>query len=210
MRLPASMSVLLVALVAGAALTAVPGEPARASAPDHTRRTVVRPVTEDGRAATGWTVRREPITADCWGASSAAVDDGIALCGPSAAYLPSCWKSRRRTALCLRDVTSKELVRVRYRGTYPDVTAPEHRTPQGLRLVNGQSCTIRIGGAWGTVPGHPTWVGFFSCTTGDVYGPPDGDGINRRRAVWRVHLVKADGTVVTRRVRRATYVGVAD
>lgn len=137
------------------------------------------------------------------------MDDGITICGPSAAYLPSCWRSRRHTVLCLRQVADEMLARVRYSGAYPDSAAPSRPRPQGLLLVNGQRCAIRIGGAWGTVPGHPQWVGYYSCSRGDVYGPPSGDGINRRRPVWRVHLVRGDGSVVTRRVQQAGYVGDA-
>lgn len=204
---------LLFSLALVAALTTlapVPAGTAGTPALDRTERVVVRPVTADGHAAPGWTVHRERLGGiDCWGSSVSAVDDGIAICGPSAAYLPSCWKSRRHTVLCLRLVTDDVLVRVRRSGAYPDTPAPAEPTPQGLLLANGQRCAIRVGGAWGTVPDHPDWVGFYSCERGDLYGPPNGDGINRHHPVWRVHLVRADGTVVTRRVEQATYVGNA-
>lgn len=175
-----------------------------------TRTTVVRPVTADGTAAPGWRVQREREgAASCTDAATAAVDDGIAACYPSALYLPSCWRSTHHTVLCLRDVTSKELVRVRYRGSFPSVTAPEQPSPQALRLAHGQQCTLRVGGAWGTVPSHPNWLGFYSCAHGSLYGPPNGDGINRADASWRVHLVRADNSVGRRSVRTAYLVGTA-
>ncbi|MEZ0578941.1 hypothetical protein [Nocardioides sp. MH1] len=206
MRLPALLS-----LVAAGALLAAPaqGQAPGATGIERTERVVVRPATAAGRAAPGWTVHREQGPADCWGTSPTAVDDGITECGPSALYLPACWRSRRHTVLCLRQVTDDALVRVRYSGTYPDATAPARPSPQGLLLVNGQRCNIRVGGAWGVPPGHPDWVGYYACRHGDVYGPPNGDGINRHRPVWRVHLLLPDGTTVTRRVERATYVGTA-
>ncbi len=208
MRVPARFA-LLVLVAIGVAASPATGAAVDAAGHEQTSRQVVRPVTADGQAADGWTVRRERGSADCWGASRSAVDDGIAVCGPSAFYLPSCWKSRRHTVLCLRDVTDSALVRVRYSGAYPDATAPRRPSPQGLVLAGSQRCGIRVGGAWGTVPGHPRWIGYYMCQRADVYGPPEGDGINRRHAAWRVRLVHADGTVVTRRVQQATYVGVA-
>lgn len=181
------------------------GQPAPA-----TRTVVVRPVTADGAAAPGWRVHRERDgSASCSDPSVAAVDDGIAECYPSALYLPSCWKSSDHTVLCLRDVTRKVLVRVRYRGAFPDVTAPEQPSPQALRLNHGQRCTLRVGGAWGTVPSHPSWLGFYSCDHGSVYGPPDGDGIDRDEPAWRVHLVHPDDSVVVHSVRTAYLVGTA-
>ncbi|MCW2774234.1 MAG: hypothetical protein JWN91_2560 [Nocardioides sp.] len=106
-------------------------------------------------------------------------------------------------------MTEHELVRVRYRGSYPSVSAPEQPSPQALRLAHGQRCTLRVGGAWGTVPRHPRWVGFYSCADGSVYGPPEGDGIDRTDAAWRVHLVHADNSVARRSVRTAYLVGTA-
>lgn len=216
MRMPARLVSLLALVAVGTALAPMPVGAAGAvgavgvTAPDHTARVVVRPVTADGHAAPGWTVHRERLgRVECWGASRSAVDDGITTCGPSAAYLPSCWRSRRHTVLCLRLVTDDDLVRVRRSGAYPDAPAPARPSPQGLLLVNGQDCVIRVGGAWGTVPDHPDWVGYYSCDHGDVYGPPAGDGINRHHPVWRVHLLRGDGTLVTRRVQQASYVGNA-
>lgn len=180
-----------------------------AATPPATRIRVVRPVTAAGRPAAGWTVHKESGSADCWGASTAAVDDGITTCGPSAAYLPSCWKSRRHTVLCVRDVATRKLVRVHYSGAYPTATAPARPTPQRLVLRTGSACQVRVGGAWGPAPGHPYWVGFYSCESGSVYGPMKSGGVNMSHPLWWVHLLKNDGDIVTRGVRRAVFVGTA-
>lgn len=174
-----------------------------------TRVVVVRPVTADGAPAAGWRVHRQKGRVSCGGASASAVDRGIRTCYPAALYLPSCWASTGHTVLCLRDVTTRRLVRIHYRGHFGRATPAEEPTPQGLRLGDGESCTIRVGGAWGTVPAHPRWLGFDSCTDGSVYGPPRGDGIDRARPKWRVHVVAADGSVDRRLVRVAYLVGTA-
>jgi hypothetical protein len=166
-------------------------------------------VTSAGAPAAGYTVSRESGAATCDGQAVTAVDPGIDTCFPSAAYLPSCWRSTRHTVLCLRAVAERRLVRMRYSGSYVSQGVLRRRSPQALTLTNGATCTIRVGGAWGQAPGHPTWLGFYSCSNGAVYGPPDGDGIDRSQPVWRVHLLRSDGSVVTRRVARATYVGNA-
>jgi hypothetical protein len=175
-----------------------------------TRMVVVRPVTADGQAAPGWKVHREREgAATCSDAAVSAVDDGIVSCYPSALYLPSCWPSTHHTVLCLRDATSKELVRVRYRGSLPAATAPDQPSPQALTLTGGQRCALRVGGAWGSIPHHRTWLGFYSCAHGSLYGPPNGDGIRRAVAAWRVHLVRADNSVSSHSVRTAYFVGTA-
>jgi hypothetical protein len=209
------LGVLLACIIAGTSITGVAR--ADAAAPHHTRQVVVRPVTTTGQPAHGWTVRHVRGRASCDEASPSAKADAIATCSPSALYLPSCWqqvaepgvKSTPPMMLCLRDPAGHQLVQVRLDGAFPTVTAPQRPAPQALLLGDGESCQIRVGGAWGTVPKHRRWVGFYSCDGGDVYGPPRSGGIDRSRATWRVRLLESDGTVVTRNVRKATYVGTA-
>ncbi len=178
----------------------------------HTHRVVVRPVDATGRAVTGWHVTSETgSSVSCGGAAPAAVSRDILECFPTAEYLPACWKSTHHTVLCLRDARTRKLVRVHYSGTFGSATAPKRPSPQDLDLAGGQTCDIRIGGAWGVLPSHPRWVGFYSCTKGSVYGPPSGDGVNRSHPVWTVHVWKT-GTkerVDTRRVSTAYFVGTA-
>lgn len=200
------------ALAATTAATAHPSAGAVTGRVAHTHRVVVRPVDSAGDPVAGWTVKRERgFSVDCGGSAPAAVDDGIAECFPTAVYLPACWKSTHHTALCLRDARVQKLVRVRYNGAFGSPTAPKRPTPQDLDLVKGQQCSIRIGGAWGILPSHPTWSGFYSCTKGSVYGPSNGDGVNRSHPVWTVHVWKSGtkDTVVTRGVRTAYFVGTA-
>jgi hypothetical protein len=177
---------------------------------DGTHRVVVRPVDRHGHAAPGWKVTREQGSkVSCDGVAAAAVNKNIVTCFPSAEYLPSCWKSHHRTVLCLRDATRKELVRIRYSGTIASVSAPKRPSPQDLRLAGGQKCQVRVGGAWGQLPTHPRWDGFYSCHSGDVYGPARGDGIDRSSPLQSVHLWLT-GTkqhVVTRDVATAYFVG---
>src|SRR5262245_47363540 len=96
-----------------------------------THRVVVRPVDRQGDPVHGWTVTRQHGSkVSCSGASAAAVSKNIVECFPAAEYLPSCWKSRHHTVLCLRDATRHQLVRVRYAGTIAAVAAPKHPSPQ--------------------------------------------------------------------------------
>jgi hypothetical protein len=206
----------LLAATASAALAVsalVSGSVAGATgATSHTHRVVVRPVDATGHAVSGWTVHRERgVSVQCDGPAPAAIDDGIGACLPSAQYLPACWKSHHHTALCLRNARTQKLVRVRYTGAFGSPTAPDRATPQDLDLAGGQRCAIRVGGAWGQLPSHPSWLGFYSCAKGSVYGPASSDGINRRHPLWTVYVWKS-GTkqrVVTRGVGTAYYVGTA-
>jgi hypothetical protein len=176
-----------------------------------TDRVVVRPVDASGHAVAGWSVTHEKGSVSCDGAAPSAVDAGIAECFPTALYLPACWKSQHHTVLCLRDARTTKLVRVHYTGAFPTAATPKRPTPQNLDLAHGQTCDIRIGGAWGQLPSHPNWVGFDSCTKGSIYGPPSGDGVNRSSALWSVRVWKS-GTkqqVVTKTVDTAYFVGTA-
>ncbi|HET7388549.1 MAG TPA: hypothetical protein VFJ19_18000 [Nocardioidaceae bacterium] len=199
-----------VVVSAPAAVSAQPGT--RTNASPHTQRVVVRPVDAHGHAVGSWKVKRlhgSPV--ECAGPARAAVSGNIVECFPSAYYLPSCWKSHHHTVLCLRDAREHQLVRVRYSGRVRPVVRPKVPSPQDLDLIHGQRCDIRVGGAWGTLPSHPKWVGFYSCAHGSVYGPASGDGVNREHPRWRVHLwlSRTHDTVVTRPVRTAYFVGTA-
>ena len=210
----AILSVLLLAASGLAVLLAPPsyagdGPGLRPSGPV-TSVVVVRPVRADGTPAPGWTVRHERGRAFCDATSPAAVRAGIASCSPSAAYLPACWRSAHHTVLCVRDPRVHELVRIRYAGTFPQVTEPAVPTPLAMRLSNGAYCQIRVGGAWGMTPGHPRWVGFDSCDDGgDVYGPIRGDGVVRSRPLWWVREVIDLKDVHRRAVATAYLVGTA-
>jgi hypothetical protein len=198
----------LLALATAAAATPA-GLTSASAARAHTRLAVVRPVHADGRPVAGYTVKHETIPGfTCLDASTVAVDRNIDFCGFSATYTMACWKSVKHTALCLRDPWSKTLVRIRYSGKFVGHAAVHHPVPQAMRLKNGNHCWVRDGGAWGSVPGHPSWTGAYSCDQGAIYGP--GDGINQHVQPWLVHVLAADGKHVTdHRVAKAIFVGTA-
>lgn len=206
----------LVPALLAVALVATPGVSTGSTthagrALDHTRVRVVRPVRATGRAVSGYTVHRESGSLDCGDQSPYSVSAHVDICFPSAAYTPSCWKAVDHTALCLRDVEQKQLVRFRYSGTFAAQRAlpRSSRLPQGLRLADGERCWVRVGGAWGQAPGHPSWVGWYSCDHGTLWGSASSRGIDRSQPVWTVHELLADNSVVTRKVRTAAYVGTA-
>jgi hypothetical protein len=207
------LSVLLLAAAGLAVLLASPSQASATLRPSGpvTSVVVVRPVRADGTPVPGWIVHRERGRAFCDAASPAAVRPGIVSCSPSAAYLPACWRSGHHTVLCLRDPSVHELVRMRYAGRFPQVAKPAVASPLAMRLFDGASCQIRVGGAWGVPPDHPHWVGFYSCDVGgDIYGPRADDGIIRTRPLWWVRQLD-DGLkdVHHRAVRTAYLVGTA-
>jgi hypothetical protein len=206
----AAATLAVVAGLLGAVSTPASGRDAGAKSHAKTHRVVVRPVDSAGNAVPGWTVKREKgVTVQCDGPAPAAVDDGIGICFPTAEYLPACWKSHHHTVLCLRDARTMELVRLRFSGRFGSPIAPKRPSPQDLVLAHGQPCSIRVGGAWGTLPTHPNWLGYYSCAHGSVYGPARGDGVNRSAQPWQVRIWKS-GTkhrVVRRSVATAYFVG---
>jgi hypothetical protein len=176
-----------------------------------TATVVVRPVTAAGAPAPGYRVRRvRHVFVSCAGPALAAVDAGIVECFPTAAYLPSCWKSVRHTVLCLRDPRRHVLLRVRYAGGLHPEPALAVPAPQLLVLGSGPACSIRIGGAWGTVPGHPRWVGYYACDRGTIWGPADDRrGVDRSEPTWMVHWANRRLRLADRAVRTAYLVGTA-
>jgi hypothetical protein len=208
-----TLAVAAATVAAGLAVAAAPAGAASArSAARHTKVTVIRPVHADGRPVAGYKVTHEHVPGfTCLDASPVAVDRNIDFCGFSATYTMACWKSRKHTVLCLRDPWRKELVRIRYTGTFARQAAPHHPVPQALRLGNGNQCWVRDGGAWSIVTGHPYWFGAYGCDFGDVYGR--GDGIVQHVNPWRVHLVVDAGgphqRISDHRVAKAFFVGTA-
>lgn len=207
------LEIALFALAAVLAAIVTGTTPADASLP-HTQKIVVRPVHADGTPVAGYTVSRESIANfTCAGSSAAAVDNNIEFCGYSATYTVSCWKSSHHTVLCLRDPMRKQLARIRYQGTFSPSKPPRHPSPQAITLFTGNYCTVRDGGAWSTIKGHPNWYGDYGCHRNAVYGPGR-DGIDRSVNPWRVHVVNnpnntTPNSIVVRRVKLAFYVGTA-
>lgn len=175
---------------------------------------VVRPVHGDGTAVSGYRVVPESDggPTQCQDPSPVAVSRNIRFCGDSALDTVACWSSATPShALCLRTPFSRVLARIPYTGGFAPLVAPAHPSPQALVLDDGTRCVIRDGGAWDTVPGHPTWFGAYSCTGGvDVYGP-NPDGVDRTAPLWTVHTLQDTDTARIRShtVISAYFVGTA-
>ena len=214
--------VLSVLLLVGAAVT---GSAASASAlqryPD-TWITVVRPVNASGHAEPGFTITAASRTSsiDCrFGDPSwVALSPHIAYCSPSAAYAEACWKAAApRKALCYLDPRSRKLVRYPlYHGVWRDPTPmvpADQRAPLAIVLADGEYCSIRDGGAWERLPGHPNLYGTYACGRNDaVWAVADARhaGVNESQSSWTVRTARF-GTrhLVTRHVLRAWFVATA-
>jgi hypothetical protein len=207
---------LVVVAIAAIGNPGVAANAARASHPA-TAKVVVHPVTTTGHARAGFAVQSEPgDTVDCSFAdpSPGALSRNIEFCSPSAAYAIACWKSATaHHVLCMRDPTAKKLVKLPRTGKFAS-TARAHkaqRAPLLIVLGDGTRCSIRDGGAWGTLQSHPNWAGSYSCDHhGVVWTPPNAkhNGVNESTASWTVRTAPASGQgqLVTRRVKRAYFV----
>ncbi len=205
-------------LLAVTGLSLLTGSPAAAAS--HTVTHVVRPVTPRGTAVSGFTVTPETAgQLDCTAAavSPAAMSRDILECSPSAAYAVACWRSATAgRALCMRDPTERKLVDFPDTGAFHRVAAPRSPAiaPLVIILGDGDKCTIRDGGAWGTLQSHPTWVGEYACATdGVVWAAPSAthNGVDESTPTWTVRTAPASGSgaVQTRQVRAAYFVGTA-
>jgi hypothetical protein len=186
-----------------------------------TELVVRRPVTAHGRAAAGYkVVALEPDDElSCGGSrpglfpSPVAVDPGIVGCAPSAEYALACWQGpTTTTALCYRDPWQRQVVEVHTGGRLAAQPVPRQPSPLGLVLGNGVRCTLRDGGAWGTLDGHPDMFGTFGCTDRSViWGVDHSDGIDRTSTLWKAWLAPGSGhgTLHPMTVRTAYFVGTA-
>jgi hypothetical protein len=190
---------------------------AGAAAPTATAKVVVRPVTATGRVASGFTLHVQSTgSVDCSDPlpSPAAVSKNIEFCSPSAEYAVSCWKSAlAHRALCMRNPRSKDVYRIPRAGAFaPTPIAPvKYRAPQLLKLGDGDFCTIRDGGAWGTLTGHPNLFGTYACLhAGIVWAAASAPhlGVNEANPLWTVRTAPAGNhPLVTHHVVRAWFVG---
>jgi hypothetical protein len=86
-----------------------------------------------------------------------------------------------------------------------------------MTLGNGAYCTLRDGGAWTQLPGHPHLFGTYAClvagghvsavwaATGDAH-----QGVNESSSVWTVRTASfGSSTLYTRHVVKAWFVGTA-
>ncbi len=209
---------LLIALLAGCASPA-PSSPSSASAPA-TESVVMRPITEGGLPAAGFTVTEETtVTLECGSASfderpsAVAVDDNIHACTPSSAFAVACWQDAAPGFVaCYRDPWTTAVVRLPSTGSLPAATAPEQARPLGLLLSDGDRCLIRSGGVWNDLTEHPAWYGTYSCTEDGAVWAESADGIDRSGPRWTVRVAPISGgdPLTTREVVTAYFVGTAE
>jgi hypothetical protein len=203
-----------VALVAGVAVLEVPAA-AASFAP--TVKVVVRPVTATGHVRAGFSVGAEPTgMVDCSfpSPSPGAVSHNIEFCGPSAEYAVACWKAAKpHRVWCMRDARSHHVVGIPRSGPFaPTPPAPlRERAPLVMRLADGDICSIRDGGAWGSLPGHPSLFGTYSCRhDGAVWASSTSRhmGVDETHPSWTVHTAQfGHHTLVVRHVVKAWFVG---
>ncbi|TFC91952.1 hypothetical protein [Cryobacterium sp. TMT3-29-2] len=194
--------------------------PSSSPAAPATESVVMRPVTERGLPAAGFTVTDEAhVTLDCGGTSfdarpsAVAVDDDILACAPSSAFAVACWQDPDPGFVaCYRDPWTTVIVRLPSGGSLPTATAPEQAQPLGLALSDGDRCLIRSGGVWNDLAEHPDWYGTYSCSDDGAVWAESADGIDRSDPRWTVQVAPISGEdpLSTREVVTAYYVGTAE
>ena len=106
-------------------------------------------------------------------------------------------------------------------GHLPAVLPDKHPTPLALQLSDGARCSVRNGGAWGSLEGHPDMWGTYSCRR-TPHSPEDEEtilwgvdgsfGVNTTGNVWTVEESLdggESGRTHTVQVRAAYFVGDA-
>lgn len=208
----------------------VPPVPSTSAAPTtnptaaspRTRQIVLRPVTDTGRAAPGYTtvVLSADHQLDCGGSSRhhayqspVAVDTGPVACSPSSEYALACWNGpSATTALCYQDPWQRQVVQVHTGGRLPVERAPERPSPLGVVLSDGTRCSLRGGGAWALLDGHPDMYARYGCEGGmALWAGRRADGIDRAQPLWTVRLAPTSGHGRLRAatVRSAYFVGAS-
>ena len=192
-----------------------------APVPPITKAIVVRPVTTAGHPASGFSVTvQSGASADCGAppeASPGAVQRGIDECSPSVLYAIACWKSAQaHHTICMRDPSTHRLYRIPLAGSFAKAPLPKPRlrAPLLLVLADGTRCSIRDGGAWGPLEGHPNWEGTYSCTRHGIVWAPDNAahfGVHESTSSWWVYTgaLSGKGPLTIRYVAKAYFVGTA-
>ena len=184
-----------------------------------TESVVIRPVTQSGVPAAGYTATDDyAVTVDC-GSTSAnarpspvAVGDNILSCSPSSAYAVACWQDPAPSVvICYRDPWTTDVVRMPNEGGFPEVAAPSQAQPLGVELSDGTRCLIRAGGVWNDLVDHPGWYGTYACSGNGAVWADSADGIDRSSPRWTVQVapISGDGPVTTRGVITAYFTGTA-
>jgi hypothetical protein len=215
-RTLAVAAALLAALIAVATSVTVASATTSTTFPA-TARIVVRPVTSSGHVRTGFSVTGEPSgSVDCSfrEPSPAAVSPNIEFCSPSAEYAVACWKAAvPHRVLCMRDPRTNHVVRIPRTGAFASTAlAPaSQRAPLAVKLFDGDFCSIRSGGAAGSLPGHPNlFITYFCVHAGAVWATMSAvhEGVNETHPGWTVQTAHpGDHNLVTRHIVKAWFVG---
>lgn len=210
-------ALIVLAAAAAAVVTGAAALEESAAATTPTVKVVVRPVTSAGHVRSGFTVIGEPTgSVDCSVAdpSPGAVNRNIEFCSPSAEYAIACWKAAlAHHVLCMRDPRSHQVVRIPRLGAFAstDLAPFAQRAPLVMKLGDGDICSIRDGGAWSQLPGHPYLYGTYSCAhDGAVWASASAPhlGVDESTAVWHVRTAQfGHSTLITRHVVKAWFVG---
>lgn len=223
MRLITRSRMLLAAAGAVTMFLSPPASASTRSAPV-TVRIFVAPVTASGHAAQGFTVKGQhglSVMCEPGDPSPVSVSKNVDECSPSAAYAVACWKAATAgRVLCMRDPRSHEIDSMKLSGRFA-TTAPvsaRELAPFVIVLADGTVCSIRDGGAWGTLKGHPDLYGSYSCTRhGVVWTRYDGhtnqahNGVNESTPIWTVRTSPGGAKpLVVRHVLRAYFVATAN
>jgi hypothetical protein len=141
------------------------------------------------------------------------VDGGIVECSPAVLYAVACWPAgTARSVLCYQDPWTSRLTLLDPDGPVASPAATPTPSPLGLLLADGTRCSLRIGGAWPALAGHPELFGTYFCSNEiAVWGLARQDGIDRSAPTWTVRLapMSGHGTLRSVAVRTAYYVGTA-
>lgn len=220
MRIPTRLR-LTVALAAGSAsVLAATASDAAPAAHAATVQVFVAPVKASGHHVAGYTVQPEHggnVFCNPADPSPVSVSANVEECSPSVEDAVACWlSSRAGRVLCLRNPRKHVLALIKLSGPFAN-TAPvsaHQLSPFFLVLSDGAVCSIRDGGAWGTLKSHPNYRGSYSCTkNGDVWSKPRAahSGVNETSTLWTVRTARAKGTgpLVTRHVAKAYFVETA-
>lgn len=211
---------LAAALVVLSGCASQPSSSAPSASPNGaTESVVIRPVTQSGLPAAGYTVTDDDaVTVDCGSTSTnsrpspVAVDDNILGCSPSSAYAVACWQDPAPSAvICFRDPWKKNVVRLPNEGGFPEADAPAQAQPLGVLLSDGAHCLIRTGGVWNDLADHPGWYGTYACSGDEAIWAHSGDGIDRSKPRWTVQVaaISGDAPLATRGVVTAYFIGTA-
>lgn len=214
------MRALVVAALLVTGLASSPAFGSAAPVPPATVKVFVAPVTASGVAASGFTVKSEPgdvVTCSPAYPSPVSISPNVEECSPSAAYAVACWKSATaHQALCLLDPRKQRLTAAKLTGKFGATKAISKRelSPFVIVLTDGTYCSIRDGGAWGSLKSHPTYYGSYSCSKhGVVWSPSNAAhyGVDESAASWTVRTGNAGGggSLTTRHVAKAYFVATA-